>query len=338
MEYRKLKFKSHVNGYLLTCSRLFSMFSNLEEIDTLASEYEIDWNAHELVNVLLCGLGRNVEISYGKEKIVPSAMQRTNSVVVAFSGGKDSVATAMKLKKEGRDVHLFYVNGINKAYPDEMRHAKELAGKLELPIHVEYVSQVGKTSFKESPIKNQIIASMALNYAINEKIGTSVAFGDFTTDNTSNSQFFESWSDTTEMWNAWLLLVNVYIPNVELIIPFKTYNETLDIISENTEMLEMVCGCILPYRFRNMTRTKNEEKYHIRLLPNRCGSCWKCCTEYIFLADKGVVEINVDFYKHCLDFLVGKLPSVHPEITEINICSAYETFLHRDFKNSILNK
>ena len=110
---------------------------------------------------------------------------------VAFSGGKDSVATAIKLKDDGRDVRLFYVSGINKAYPDEMTHAIQIAEQLDLPLHVAYVKQHGKTVFKESPVKNQIIASMALDYAINNNLGCSIAFGDFTSDNIHNSQFFE---------------------------------------------------------------------------------------------------------------------------------------------------
>ena len=146
----------------------------------------------------------------------------------------------------------------------------------------------------------------------------------------NNSQFYESWSDTQEMWSAWLDLAKTYVPNVELVIPFKNYNETLDVISEDLELANMVHGCILPYRFRDMTRKKNITKYGVELLDGRCGSCWKCCTEYIYFADKGVIPLNEDFYRHCIDFLVKKLPSVHPEVKEINRNTAYKVFLHKD--------
>lgn len=338
MQYRKLKFEKTAYGHLNTMSILFSMFSNITNIEEFAKEYELPEIARPLVETLCKGLGKKINVKYVNECVTTNNIKRTNTVVVAFSGGKDSVSTAMKLRQDGKDVVLFYVSGINKAYPDEIKHAKELAKKLGLPIHIEYVSQNGRTSFKESPIKNQVIASMALNYSVSLGIGCSVAFGDFTTDNTSNSQFYESWSDTQEMWEAWLSFVKNYIQNVELIIPFETYNDTLDIITNNPEIHSLVCGCILPYRFRAMTRKNNEIKYGITLLPNRCGSCWKCCTEYIFMVDKGITPYDKDFYEHCLDFLVKKMPSVHPEISLVNKQTAYEAFLHRPFSCSIINK
>ena len=296
----------------------------------------LDLDAKGLVDVLCVGLQHDLNVNYEHIDKQINNIKRNNNVVVAFSGGKDSTATALKMRDIGKNVYLFYVKGINKAYPDEMEHAIELANKLGMPIHIESVKQTGYTSFKESPIKNQLIASMALDYAIENNIGCSVAFGDFTTDNVNNSQFMESWSDTQEMWSAWVDFVRTYVPNIELIIPFKTYNETLDVISDNPQILESVCGCILPYRFRKVTRNNNEKKYGISLLPNRCGSCWKCCTEYIFLADKGVLPLNLEFYKHCLNFLVKKLPTTRPEIKEINIKGAYEAFLHRPITKSVL--
>lgn len=339
MEVRRIMYGYITRGHLHTVSTLFSMFSNLESLDEFANEYEIPSEAKPIVDVLLSGLKRDVNVRYiDGNNIVPNPIERNNKIVVAFSGGKDSVSTAMKYKNMGKDVQLFYVSGINKSYPDEMEHAQTIAKTLGLPLHIDYVKQGGKTSFKESPIKNQIIASMALNFAVEHCGCCSVAFGDFVTDNVNNSQFYESWSDTQEMWDAWLELVRLYVPNVELLIPFNTYNETLDIITDNKELQSLTCSCILPYRFRKMTREGNIKKYNVDLLPNRCGSCWKCCTEYIFMVDKGVVPINEEFYKHCLDFLKSKLPSVRPEISPVNIKTAYEAFLHRDFSESIINK
>lgn len=336
MEYRNLAFGLFTKDSTKTISKLYSMFSNLNMIDEFASKNTIDLDAKGLVDVLCIGLHRDLNVNYEHVDKRVNNIKRNNNVIVAFSGGKDSTATALKMKSNGKNVYLFYVKGINKAYPDEMEHALELAEKLGMPIHIESVKQTGYTSFKESPIKNQLIASMALDYAIENNIGCSVAFGDFTTDNVNNSQFMESWSDTQEMWSAWVNFVRTYVSNIELIIPFKTYNETLDVVSDNPQILESVCGCILPYRFRKVTRNNNEKKYGISLIPNRCGSCWKCCTEYIFLADKGVLPLNKKFYRHCLDFLVKKLPTTRPEIKEINIKGAYEAFLHRPITKSVL--
>ena len=96
----------------------------------------------------------------------------------------------------------------------------------------------------------------------------------------------------------------------------------------------MVQGCVLPYRFRNKTKEINEQKYNVKLLPNRCGSCWKCCVEYIFLADKGVVEYNAQFYKHCLDILSDKMSVLHANVVPKDIKTTYETFLMQGFEKS----
>jgi predicted PP-loop superfamily ATPase len=187
-----LKFDWFVSQPTATVSALFSLFSNLDNIDKAAKSCYVDSKASKLVDVLCKGLGREIDVNYIDVEHEICDARRTNDVVVAFSGGKDSVATVLKLKSQGKTPHLFHVVGINKSYPDEIKHAKELAAKLGLELHIERVSQIGNTSFKESPIKNQVIASMALDYAIANGIGGSVAFGDFTTDNINNSQFYES--------------------------------------------------------------------------------------------------------------------------------------------------
>lgn len=41
----------------------------------------------------------------------------------------------------------------------------------------------------------------------------------------------------------------------------------------------------------------------MRLFENRCGCCWKCCIEWMWLADTDKVDYNEDFYMHCVDIL-----------------------------------
>jgi len=335
----RLKFNRQISGHTLEIAKLYTAIGNLCFTETLASEYEYDISTKKLVDVLECGANKHFQWNFTElEKGHINIDYNKNNVVVCFSGGKDSLATALKMKKSGKNVFLYHIKGINKSYPDEFMHVIDLAKKIDMPLFIDEIKQSGVSSFKENPIKNQLIASMALDYAILNHIGTTIAFGDFTTDNIYNSQFYESWSDTQEMWDAWTYCVRKYIPTAELIIPFATYNDTLDEVSNNIEILKMVCGCILPYRFRQTTRNRNEMKYEIDLLPNRCGSCWKCCTEYIFLADKNVVPLNKAFYKHCINFLITKLSSVHPQIEIKNAKNAYEAFLHRSLSNSIIAK
>lgn len=317
-------------GHTLTMFTLFSMFSDLDETWEMARKFPIDKDAKKLIMTLCCGYKKGVDVRFQEVEKTVKEDKRNKKIVVCFSGGKDSVASALKMREMGREVILYHVIGINGAYPDERRHAEKIAKRLGFPFYTETVIQHGKTSFKESPVKNQVIASLALDFALKNGC-VSICFGDFTEDTVKNSQFYESWSDTQEMWSAWVDLAKTYVPNVELVIPFKNYNETLEVISNDLELANMVHGCILPYRFREMTRKKNMAKYKVDLLDGRCGSCWKCCTEYIYFADKGTVPMNKEFYRHCLEFLKKKLPSVHPEVKEITLKTAYETFLHKEY-------
>ena len=115
------------------------------------------------------------------------------------------------MKEQGYNVYLYYVFGINKSYPDEFVRVKELANMLDMPLFVEKVVLKGHTTFHDNPVKNQLIASMALDYGIKNEISAKVCFGDFTDDNVLNSSFLEAWSDTQEMWYAHQEFVRNYV-------------------------------------------------------------------------------------------------------------------------------
>ena len=74
---------------------------------------------------------------------------------------------------------------------------------LNLPLFIDEVHLSGKNMFKENPVKNQVIATLALNYALKYNLSASIAFGDFSKDTVDKAAFDRNWSDTIEMWNAY---------------------------------------------------------------------------------------------------------------------------------------
>lgn len=336
MDAQRVIFNRTISGHTLEMAKLFYIFSNMDYVDELSSQYEIDCGLSKMVDLIEIGANRRFDkINYSNNNDYKRVFTSDfNNIIVCFSGGKDSTSAALKMKEQGYNVYLYYVFGINKSYPDEFVRVKELAKMLDMPLFVEKVVLKGHTTFHDNPVKNQLIASMALDYGIKNKISAKVCFGDFTDDNVLNSSFLEAWSDTQEMWYAHQDFVMNYVPFYEIKIPFKNYRDTLDVISSNERLLSMVQGCVLPYRFRNKTKEINEQKYNVKLLPNRCGSCWKCCVEYIFLADKGVVEYNEQFYKHCLDILSDKMSILHANVAPKDMKTTYETFLMQGFEKS----
>ena len=52
-----------------------------------------------------------------------------------------------------------------------------------------------------------------------------------------------------------------------------------------------------------MLHNNNENKYNIKLLDGRCGSCFKCCMEIILLTELGYYNKNEELLKHCWKIL-----------------------------------
>lgn len=334
---QRVTFGRTLRWHTLEMAKMYYVFSDTKHIDSNLKEYMFDVNAKPIIDTIGIGAKRSFNanyenMGYAKENHVLC----DKNVIVCFSGGKDSTAAAITMRNNGMNVYLYYVQGINKSYPNEYEQAKKIAKYLNMPLIVDKVILNGTSDFHDNPVKNQMIASMALDYGVGHEITTRICFGDFYTDNIENSSFLEAWSDCQEMWKAHKEYVRKYVPQYEIIIPFKNYIQTMDIIASDNNLLNMVQGCVLPYRFRETTKEKNENKYGITLLNNRCGSCWKCCVEYIHYADIGVLGYNKDFYVHCLDFLKEKMGVLHNEIQQRDYRTVYETFLYTCFEKSKL--
>lgn len=251
----------------------------------------------------LC-LGIQKEVQYHDEPVQPDLLDdeivQKDGVVVCFSGGKDSVATAIRCKEMGYDTRLYHVHGINHSYPDEVDRAMDVADYLGLPLHVETVKLSGKPSYHENPLKNQTICSMALDWSHRNGFGHRIAFGDFRNDHRERAIFGTNWTDTVEMWDAYSQYMRHDFPDFEALIMFDDYFQTMNVVAQDRKLLEMVQGCIAPSRYREYWRSRNVAKYGDDvILPHRCGSCWKCCREYVHLADRGILPMNTDYYRKC---------------------------------------
>ena len=257
-----------------------------------------------LVDELLLGCEKQVrygDAAFQQELFDERKIQDSNCAIVCFSGGKDSVATAMKCREMGYDVKLYHVHGINHSYPDEAGRAKEIADYLGLPLHIENVKLQGKAQWQENPVKNQMICTMALDWADRNGYGHRIAFGDFRNDHRERAIFGTNWTDTVEMWDAYSEYIRNDYPDFEVLILFNNYFQTMDAVAKDRKLLEMVQGCIAPMRYRDYWRSQKVAKYgEDVILPHRCGSCWKCCREYVHFADSGILPKNDEFYAKCI--------------------------------------
>lgn len=242
------------------------------------------------------------------------------NVIVCASGGKDSLATVLKYKALGYNVHMYHVKGLNRSYHGETEAVIKLANKLDLPLYIEEISYSGNHDYLEHPMKNMILANMALNYGISHNISTNIVIGDFSDMHIDTVAFDKDAGDTVEMWDAYNKLIQQIIPGFEIKLMGSNMWETFEILSEYPEYLEDTISCLGAFRYRTYLHDKNSKKYGVNLLKNRCGSCWKCAIEYIYFVDHDIFEYNEDYYKHCLKVLQKKLR----EDTQVVIKSASE--------------
>lgn len=294
---------------------LWNIFCN-DNIEEALKDIELGDCSKKLIESMEVGLGRKIDgVRYRSSERKFYGVNSGNNLTVCFSGGKDSLAAALKYIDLGYKVNLYKVDGINKGYPKEVEAAKVLASALGLPLEIEKIGVKGKKFYIEHPLKNQMICTLAFAYCIENKLDTHIVFGDFKSDVYSKSHYGIDWSDCKEVWDSYLEFIRNWIPDAEIDIAFDDIDDSYDIMSNNTEYLSMYQSCLMNMRYRDSLNRKNKEKYNVSdMLPNRCGSCWKCAMEYIYFADSGALEYNREYYRHCLDVLKSNFSGAKSEL------------------------
>ena len=245
-----------------------------------------------------------------KENITPLELPKYDSknIIVCFSGGKDSFGVARHYQKRGYNVYLYHLRGLNATYCGEYSEhlvAEKAAEYLGLPLVIEDITYTGYHEWMEHPMKNMIMASRALSWGIREGITTKIAVGSFKSAFLDDNAFEVCAGDCVEMWKAFDKVVRRIIPKYHTYIPAENYQTAYDIIKKEPEALEVLISCMTPNRFRKAFRERTVNKYHIDLLPNRCGCCWKDCVEYIWFADRKLMPLNRKYYIHCFEVLAN---------------------------------
>ena len=228
-------------------------------------------------------------------------------VIVGFSGGKDSLACVLKLMDDGYKPILFYVDGINRSYTSELDHAKSIAESLGLELYAYKLKVTGKCDFIENPTKNQFILALMVDYGVKLNINK-YAFGTVYTDELKTISTEYMLSDCYELLMATEHFYQKYIPYFELLIPLEDETESFCVIDKfnKTHLLDECFSCMTPLRYKKNIVNTNIKKYGVSLLPNRCGSCYKCCQEALILSELGVVKYDSSFLSHCND-IVNKM-------------------------------
>lgn len=227
----------------------------------------------------------------------------SKNIIVCFSGGKDSLAAVLYYKQRGYNVYLYHLKNVNPIF-DEYRATEELAEKLECPLFIDEVTVSGHHDWIEHPMKNMVIANNALNYGIKNNITTKIAFGNYYEGGLFNDAFAWNAGDDIEMWMAYESIMQRAIPGFQMELCLANLGTTLDMVCGERELLDSTISCLGRAGLRDYRRQWVKDKFDIELPKHRCGSCYKCAVEYIYMADHDLQKYSPEYYKYCLDRLV----------------------------------
>lgn len=230
----------------------------------------------------------------------PNKSYDNNEVVLAFSGGKDSCASALALKDNGVKCVLFNLKGLNRSYRHEDTVCQEFASFIGMPLIARKMEQTGKCElcvqnsvFTESPVKNHLILAMMIDYMI-ENNNRFATLGVFTDDKLDEIVANLGLSDAIELFYLFQDAVNATFKEFRF---FNIFQSTLHakafIFKYHDEVIPPITqSCLLPDRYRANNARLHEAKWGIKLKPNRCLSCWKCCDEMYLFQKFGIYPHN----------------------------------------------
>lgn len=251
---------------------------------------------------------------------------------VSFTGGKDSVAAALRAQEQGYRPQLLHVRGLNRGMMDEIHYARALAKRQGWPLHVlEVTAQGKKQGLMELPTKNQVSTLLLLDHAAQHG-GAAWTAGWHRADLQAGQGFGYDYSDGDQA----IALFDQY---VRARYPGATY---LGDLWDTTEawarcaaagLLAYVKGCVAPVRFKATWRATNERKFG-PLLPGRCGSCVKCAWEQVALEALGISEprpaLRAATAKYLLRDFASRTPGgTLPEVLELLVPASQASRWHR---------
>lgn len=226
-------------------------------------------------------------------------------VLLGYSGGKDSIYSATKLRKAGYEVEACFVTGLNRSSRDEKQAAIDTCKLLNIPLHIIPVKTSGSSNRFENPAKNILVLALMLDIGgpigiPNYSLGTEGDLEGGIEDYFTSTDFSDS-PDVLELGCATFKPLKNYRfinSNVPLW-SYESYKAVLNRPKGGMELMAALRSCMSQYQYRAKLHSVNESKYGVKLLPGRCGSCWKCCLEYLYLEAMGRVVPNKAYSDHC---------------------------------------
>lgn len=171
------------------------------------------------------------------ERAVPSiGSNKDGKKIIAFSGGKVSLACALRFKDKGEDVVLVHVqNGEDDT--DRVR-CEKLAKKIDLPI---IVLRTDYEKFRTSPVKNMLILNHILEYAVENGCQTNIVFGAF-----EGASIYinprRNWINCIEYMDCYKNLIRKAMFEFNVACPMPSYSIVWDELLHHKNIIHYICS------------------------------------------------------------------------------------------------
>lgn len=258
-------------------------------------------------------------------------------VLLALSGGKDSTASLLRLKDEGRDVTAYFCKGINQSYQTENKSARNIAEYANVPFVEDWVKKHGKCDFVENPIKNMLILARMIEYGLQNGISI-IQLGEYWDTGNSKVNSDYDMSDSIDLIFEFETAVQSHYPHINFDVMFESEATAIAyILTNHKKVLQLINSCLMPTRYFNRQLSMVIDKYPnlVRtesILPNRCMSCWKCCMEYLYISSFLRTPIDKDYTFHkVFPTLIKKMPEIDHDYSltmDLSKISAEEILEH----------
>ena len=243
------------------------------------------------------------------------------TVILGFSGGKDSAATAAYFIDNHIACQLYRAKGFNASYPVEQMVAEQFADKTGLKLISHKIAYAGKCEYdsptSESVVKDQLIMAMMIDYMIANNYHI-FSLGCFRSDSLAIANPKLNLSDSDEIIKAFVKAVKATFPALRYInSPFKTtHHAKAYLYHKHMDWIKHTQSCLIPDRHRNKVRETMTNKYSMVIPPNRCLSCWKCCMDAYLLDKWGFEALPETAYQNQVLRILRK--SVAEENSSVN--------------------
>lgn len=287
-------------------TRYFKTFYELYSVKALPDRLTVDCSLARVLNIVHAKAKQN-PLTVTTDRFVSSEpfgglSVRGRKAFIAFSGGKDCLATAIRAEQDGYQPTLVYISGVNKSLPSERRHAFAVAEAIGYPIKEVKINISGNKEYNEHPLKNILILCLLIDLGT-QSGATAFGLGNIFEENSTHGSLDYDLSDSFDMIRAFNLFVRSLIPEYR----YLTYiHDNLQsfytVYKRDKALIPLLSTCITPDYRKPMIRRSNVSKYGSDCVPEgRCGSCYKCADDYLFRRQFGLTRHNPQYVARCME-------------------------------------